>query len=102
MPWLKPKEVKRFRVKLFKSGNSLAIRIPAELGFKAGAEMSMEVENGEFLSLEPVERPKRKFDVDSIWGIASGLDLIRPEDRVFEDRSLVDVPSLADDDDRQE
>ena len=86
VPWLKAKEVKRFRVKVFKSGNSLALRLPAGLGLQAGAEMNLEVENAEFFSFTPVERPKRKFDVGRIWGIAPGLELVRPEDRVFDDR----------------
>lgn len=84
-PWLKRTEKKCYRVKLFKSGNSIAVRIPAELGFKAGTEMEMEVEDGLFLSLEPVERPRRKFDVAKVWGIAPELELIKPEDRAFDD-----------------
>ena len=84
-PWLKAPEKKTFRVKLFKSGNSLAVRIPAELGFQVGTEMEMEVEDGIFLSLEPIERPRRKFNVEKIWGTVPELELIRDEDRAFDD-----------------
>lgn len=88
MPWLKAKEVKHYAAKVFKSGNSLALRLPAGLGLEAGTEMDLRVEDGECFSFEPVNRPKRKFNIEKVWGSATGLDLIKPEDRVFEERSL--------------
>lgn len=87
MPWLKALERKRFRAKVFKSGNSLALRLPAGLGLQPGMEMNLEVENGTFFSFEAVGQPKRKFDIDSIWGIEPGLERILPEDRLFDERS---------------
>jgi len=89
MPWLKPKEVKSFRAKVFKSGNSLALRLPAGLGLAAGMEMNLRVENDEHFTFEPVERPKRKFNVDKVWGSATDLKLIAREDRQFEERPLL-------------
>lgn len=89
MPWLKPKEVKTFKAKVFKSGNSLALRLPAGLGLTAGMEMELRVENGEHFSFEPAERQKRKFNVEKVWGSATGLELIKPEDRLFSDRRLL-------------
>jgi antitoxin VapB len=89
MPWLKTKEVKTFRAKVFKSGNSLALRLPAGLGLSAGMEMDLRVEDGVHFSFEPVDRPKRKFNVDKVWGSGSGLKLIKPEDRIFAERSLI-------------
>jgi antitoxin VapB len=89
MPWLKAKEVRTFRVKIFKSGNSLALRLPAELGLEAGMEMNLRVENGEHFTFEPIEPPKRKFDIGKVWGSASGLKLIEPQDRVFAERPLL-------------
>jgi antitoxin VapB len=95
MPWLKPKEVKTFRAKVFKSGNSLALRLPAGLGLTAGMEMELRVENNEHFSFEPVERRKRKFNVEKVWGSATGLELIKPEDRLFSDRRLLwDNPNI--------
>ena len=48
--------------------------------------------------------PKRKFNIAKVWGIARHLDLkfIEPEDRVFEERSLLweDSGSLPRDSDR--
>lgn len=89
MPWLKPKEVRTFRARVFKSGNSLALRLPAGLGLAAGMEMKLRVENGEHFSFEPVERPKRKFNLGKVWGSATGLKLIEPEDRLFAERPLL-------------
>ncbi len=86
MPWLKPKDVKTFRARVFKSGNSLALRLPAGLGLAPGMEMNLRVEDGEHFSFEPVERPKRKFNVAKVWGSAAGLNIIEPEERVFADR----------------
>jgi len=87
-PWLKSRNIKKYRVKLFKSGNSIAVRIPAELGFKAGTEMDMEVENDEHLTLEPIDRPKRKFNVNKVAGSATSLRPISRKDRIFQDRPL--------------
>jgi len=89
MPWLKPKEVKTFRAKVFKSGNSLALRLPAGLGLAAGMEMDLRVENDEHFSFEPIERPKRKFNLGKVWGSATDLTLIAREDRQFEERPLL-------------
>lgn len=89
MPWLKPKDVKTFKAKVFKSGNSLALRLPAGLGLAAGMEMNLRVEDGEHFTFEPVERRKRKFNVEKVWGSATGLELIRPEDRLFSERRLL-------------
>lgn len=89
MPWLRPiAEKKRYRVKVFKSGNSLALRLPAGLKLKAGMEMNLEVEHGDQFSFEPVDRPKRKFNIAKVAGSATSLKPIADEDRVFEERPL--------------
>jgi len=88
-PWLKLRETKHYRAKVFQSGNSLAVRIPAGTKLKAGMEMELTVEDGEFLSLEPVERPKRKFNIAKVAGSATNLEFIKDEDRVFEPRPLL-------------
>ncbi|MFW2830269.1 hypothetical protein [Sphingomonas sp. ID0503] len=88
MPWFKAKDIRRVRAKLFRSGNSLALRIPAGTKLSAGMEVDLTIEDGEFLSVEPIERPKRKFNIAKVAGSATSLDFIRDEDRVFEDRPL--------------
>lgn len=88
-PWLKPSDKTRHKVKVFKSGNSLAVRIPAGTKLKAGVEMDLIVEHGQFLCYEPVNHPKRKFNIAKVAGSATDLHLIAPEDRLFEDRALL-------------
>jgi antitoxin VapB len=90
MPWLRPTPVKkRFRVKVFKSGNSLALRLPSGLDLKAGMEMNLEVEDGDLFTFEPVDRPKRAFNIAKVAGSATSLKPIADEDRVFEERPLI-------------
>ena len=87
-PWMKAVEKQRHRTKVFKSGNSLAVRIPSGTKLSAGMEMDLVVEDGQFLSYEPVEQPRRMFNIAKVAGSATSLKPIRPEDRVFEDRPL--------------
>lgn len=86
MPWLKPSEEKRYRAKVFKSGNSLAVRLPVGTELIAGMEMDLTIENGKYLSLEPVGAPKRKFNIAKVAGSAPGLRLLTEAERVFEER----------------
>lgn len=86
MPWLKPSEKRDYRAKVFKSGNSLALRLPAELGLTAGMEMNLRVEGNTYI-VEPIDAPKRRFAIDKVWGSASALELIKSEDRLFEERA---------------
>jgi antitoxin VapB len=88
-PWLNVPDKKRYLAKVFKSGNSLAVRIPAGTKLTPGMEMNLIIEDGAFLSLEPVEHPKRKFNLAKVWGSATGLELIKPEDRIFAERKLL-------------
>lgn len=83
--------VKRYRAKVFKSGNSLALRLPAGLGLEAGMEMDLEAGPDGLHTFKPVAPAKRKFNIDKVRGcaIGSGLQFIKPEDRVFEDRPLL-------------
>lgn len=80
-----------YRAKVFKSGNSMALRLPKALGVAEGTEMRIVREERSGFTVEPVEQPKRKFDVGKIWGIGKGLDLhpIADADRVFEPRTLL-------------
>ncbi len=63
---------KEYRAKVFKSGNSLALRLPKALGLEEGSEMVVrEMKQG--YSFEPAEKPKRKIDVSKFAGKAPGL-----------------------------
>ncbi len=74
---------KEVRARTFKSGNSVALRLPKALGISEGIEMRVREEQGKYV-VEPVEQPKRKLDVDSFWGKAKGLRV--PTNRDFEER----------------
>lgn len=79
-----------YKAKVFKSGNSVALRLPKALGIVEGTEMHLREEAGKF-SFEPIARPKRKLDVEKVVGIGKHLDLkpIRDEDRIFKHRPLL-------------
>lgn len=88
-PWLKPREVQHFTAKVFRSGNSLALRLPSGLGLEAGTEMDLRVEDGTAYSFEAKDRPKRKFNIAKVAGSAHDLEPIRAEDRLFAERPLI-------------
>lgn len=85
-PWLKMAEKQRYITKIFKSGNSLAVRIPAGTKLSAGMEMELVIEDGQFLGYEPVEQPKRKFNIAKVAGSAKSLKYVDRGDRSFEPR----------------
>ena len=71
------------RAKTFKSGNSVALRLPKALGIPEGVEMRVREEQGRYI-VEPAERPKRKIDLTGIAGSCPGLKPLRREDREFD------------------
>lgn len=88
-PWLKPHEKTHYRAKVFRSGNSLALRLPAGLQLAPGMEMDLTVEDDVFFSFEPIDIPKKKFNIAKVCGSATNLAFIKPEDRIFEERPLL-------------
>lgn len=76
-----------YRAKVFKSGNSLALRLPKALGLEEGVEMTVREENGKF-TFEPVETPERKIDLTGIAGSMPWLEPLSPKDRLLEEREL--------------
>ena len=81
---------REWTMKSFKSGNSVALRVPASVGMHPGEEWRL-VEDGDGYRLEKMAKPKRKFNIDKVWGIGKHLNLqfIKDEDRVFEHRPLL-------------
>jgi antitoxin VapB len=73
-----------FLGKVFKSGNSVALRLPKGMGFEEGTEVRMVKEDRMTFRVEPVDQPKRKIDVSGFWGKAPGIKLAPRED--FEER----------------
>lgn len=72
--------------KAFKSGNSVAVRLPKALGVTAGTELRIHEEGGKYV-LEPVKKNDR-IDLTGIYGSCPGLKPLTPEDRLFEEREL--------------
>lgn len=77
---------KPLRVKVFKSGNSLAVRMPKALGLQAGMELELTNKPGGGYALDPVEPPRRKIDISGFAGKAPWLKPLPPELREFEER----------------
>lgn len=63
---------KEYRAKVFKSGNSVALRLPKALGLKDGDEMILREERSEFV-FKPADEPRKKIDVSGFWGKAAGM-----------------------------
>lgn len=70
------------KTKTFKSGNSVAVRLPKSLGIEAGVEMTVREERGRYI-VEPVKAEPRKIDLTGIEGTAPWLKPVESYD--FED-----------------
>ena len=76
-----------YRAKVFKSGNSVALRLPKALGITEGTEMVVREEAGKF-AFEPAPLADR-IDVNSFWGKAPDARPLTREDRTFDERPSV-------------
>ncbi|MDP3551046.1 MAG: hypothetical protein Q8R81_11700 [Novosphingobium sp.] len=74
---------KEYTAKSFKSGNSVAIRVPAGLGIEPDREWAAEWVDGN-LVLRAKLQAKPKLDVSKFWGKAKRLKV--PERRDFDER----------------
>lgn len=50
--------------------------------------MDLTIEDDQILALAPIDAPKRKFNIDKVWGSAINLKPIEGNDRWFEEREL--------------
>ena len=75
-----------YRAKVFKSGNSLALRLPAALGLEAGMEMELKADPDGTYSLTRAELPKRGIDVSGWAGKCPWLKPLPRELKEFEER----------------
>lgn len=73
--------------RIFKSGNSSAVRLPASFKAVAGTAVEVREEQGKWV-VEPITDVPRKFDIDKVWGSATNLQPIDPDSRWFEEREL--------------
>jgi antitoxin VapB len=70
--------------KTFKSGNSIAVRLPKALGIPAGVEMRVREDHGKYV-LEPVESEPRLIDISKFAGKAPWLKPLTREEREFDE-----------------
>ena len=70
--------------KTFKSGNSVALRLPKGLGLPEGTEVRMVREGRMSFRVEPVEAPRKTIDVSGFAGKLPGFKPAPRED--FEER----------------
>src|SRR3546814_5682202 len=66
---------KEYRAKVFKSGNSVALRLPKALGLKDGQEMIVREERGNS-EFEPEEAEARRLDLTGVYGSHPGLQTV--------------------------
>lgn len=75
------------QTRTFKSGNSVAVRLPKELGIPAGVEVRVREERGRYV-IEPVPPERATIDLTGIYGSKPGLKPLSLEERVMEPREL--------------
>ena len=73
------------RTKIFKSGNSAAVRLPASFAPPPGTVVEVREEAGRWV-IEPVPAEVPLINLDGIWGSLPGIKPIASEDRVFDER----------------
>ena len=78
---------REYRAKVFRSGNSVALRLPKALGLTEGTEMRIREERGQFI-IEPAGEADKKIDLTGIWGSVPGLKPLTDEERIIEPREL--------------
>jgi antitoxin VapB len=60
------------KARTFKSGNSVALRLPKVLGVEPGTEMTVREERGRYI-VEPVKKTTDRIDLTGIYGSCPGL-----------------------------
>ena len=78
---------REYRAKVFRSGNSVALRLPKALGLKEGMEMKVREEGGSYV-VEPVPAASWKIDLTGIYGSIPDLRPLAPDERLMEPRDL--------------
>ncbi len=71
------------KTKTFKSGNSVAVRLPKALGVEPGVEMTVREERGRYI-VELAEQQAKKIDLTGIYGSCAGLRPLTEEEREIE------------------
>lgn len=66
----------QFRTRTFKSGNSVAMRLPKSFEVPEGIEINVVREAPMSFRFEPVAAPRKTIDVSGFWGKAPGARLL--------------------------
>lgn len=82
-----------YQGKTFKSGNSVALRLPKGMGIPEGTEVRMVKEAAMTFRVELVGAPRRKIDISGFAGKAPGAKLIPHGD--FDERPSTIARRLA-------
>jgi antitoxin VapB len=85
---------KEHNARSFRSGNSVAIRMPSALGVEPGMDWSVE-QKGTDLVLSPRPAPRRTIDVSGFAGKAPWLKPLPPELREFDERPSATAARLG-------
>ncbi|HEX4848702.1 MAG TPA: AbrB/MazE/SpoVT family DNA-binding domain-containing protein [Novosphingobium sp.] len=75
---------KPLKARVFKSGNSLAVRMPKELGLEAGVELQLEVLSDGAIVLRKPAPVRQKIDISGFAGKLPGFKPAPRQD--FEER----------------
>ena len=75
------------KTRTFKSGNSVALRLPKSLGIEPGVEMTVREEQGRYI-VEPVPAEPKLIDLTGIAGSIPWLKPLTREERLMEPREL--------------
>lgn len=73
--------------RVFKSGNSLAVRLPKSFGLTEGTEVVLREDQGRYV-VEPLPAKPEKIDLTGIYGSVPGLQPLTSEEREIEEREL--------------
>ncbi len=76
------------RGKVFKSGNSRAVRMPGGLGLEAGMGLELTNEPDGICIQQRADAPKRRIDAGKFAGKAPWLTTLAPEGREWDHRTL--------------
>ena len=73
------------RTKVFRSGNSNAVRFPASFAVEPGMTVEVREEQNRWI-VEKVSEAPKLIDLTGIWGSLPHLKPIASEDRAFDNR----------------
>lgn len=82
-----------YRGKTFKSGNSVALRLPKGMGIPEGIEVRMVKDERMAFRVEPIDAPRKTIDISGFAGKAPGAKLIPHGD--FDERPSTIAKRIA-------